>query len=214
MARRKRRKKVTDTEPEDLNMTPMIDIVFQLLIFFMLTLQFKETEGKLMSQLPKDKGLAPSSVIQPEFEEVRIVICAGGNNPATRHHSWQTHIHNKGAHEKLDKPNSQCVALVGQVEIGILYLTAEDETKKAHNLEIYKRLGIKAAELYQMTPSTKDASKRAPVILDADSEAPYEHVIGVVNSCKENNIDNIEFVGNPRHEKYYGSYKKGQFKRN
>ena len=33
MARRKRKRGKPDTEPEELNMTPMIDIVFQLLIF-------------------------------------------------------------------------------------------------------------------------------------------------------------------------------------
>ena len=59
-----------------------------------------------------------------------------------------------------------------------------------------------------------DPTKRPPVILDADSEVPYEHIIGAVNACKEMDIHNIEFVGNPRHDKYYGSGQKGQFKRN
>ena len=52
-----------------------------------------------------------------------------------------------------------------------------------------------------------------PIILDADSEVPYEHIIGAVNAIKAAGIDNIEFVGNPRFDAYYGSGSKDQFKK-
>jgi hypothetical protein len=45
-----------DTE---MNMTPMIDIVFQLIVFFMLTLKFKSVDHRIESQLPKDRGIQP-----------------------------------------------------------------------------------------------------------------------------------------------------------
>ncbi len=210
MAKKKRRRRGVD-EPgfEVGNMTPMIDVVFQLLIFFMLSMHFKEVEGKLLSQLPKDKGLAPSHVLNPELQEVRIVLCAGGDT--------RMHLHDKGRHEKEDKPNDVCKVMVEKVEIGEVYKTEKFPEKLAHNKAVYKALGVKTAEIYLVTPSARrgipDPSKRPPVIIDADSEVPYEHVIGAVNACKENNIDNVEFVGNPRHEKYYGSYQKGQFER-
>ena len=41
----------------DLPMTPMIDVTFLLLIFFMCTLKFKTLEGKLAAYLPKDVGV-------------------------------------------------------------------------------------------------------------------------------------------------------------
>ena len=44
-------------DDEDLPMTAMIDIVFQLLIFFLLSAKFIALEGNLASYLPKDKGL-------------------------------------------------------------------------------------------------------------------------------------------------------------
>lgn len=44
-------------EEEGLQMTAMIDIVFQLLIFFLLSMKFVALEGQLSSYLPKDKGL-------------------------------------------------------------------------------------------------------------------------------------------------------------
>ncbi|MEL6716433.1 MAG: biopolymer transporter ExbD, partial [Planctomycetota bacterium] len=44
--------KIAD-EKHELEMTPMIDVTFLLLIFFMCTLKFKVLEGKLGAYLPK-----------------------------------------------------------------------------------------------------------------------------------------------------------------
>jgi hypothetical protein len=40
-----------------LNMTPMIDIVFQLILFFLLNLRFKSLDYRFEAQLPKDHGV-------------------------------------------------------------------------------------------------------------------------------------------------------------
>jgi hypothetical protein len=47
-----------------------------------------------------------------------------------------------------------------------------------------------------------------------DGAVPYEHIIGVINALKELGIQNVEFVGNARHERYYGSGQEGQFQSN
>ncbi len=60
-------------EIPQLNMTPMIDVVFQLLIFFMCSIHFRTMEGKLQSYLPKDKGMRNVS-FQPLVQEVRIIV--------------------------------------------------------------------------------------------------------------------------------------------
>ena len=49
-------KELIDDECE-LQMTPMIDVVFLLLIFFLCTIKFKTLEGKLAAYLPKDVGV-------------------------------------------------------------------------------------------------------------------------------------------------------------
>jgi len=43
-------------EAVEADMTPMIDVVFQLIIFFMTTIRFKALEGKLETQLPRETG--------------------------------------------------------------------------------------------------------------------------------------------------------------
>ena len=56
--RPKRNKHINDDA--EMSMTPMIDIVFQLLIFFLLSAKFISLEGQLSSYLPKDRGLQSS----------------------------------------------------------------------------------------------------------------------------------------------------------
>ena len=68
-----KKKKEVMTENCDLNMTPMIDCVFQLLIFFMLTGKFVTTEGKLAAYLPKDKGLMNFKIEEQKLP-VRVLL--------------------------------------------------------------------------------------------------------------------------------------------
>jgi len=56
----------------ELEMTPMIDVVFLLLIFFMCTLKFKTLEGKLSAYLPKDVGV--NQMDAEPIEKVEILM--------------------------------------------------------------------------------------------------------------------------------------------
>ena len=86
MAKRKRKRKAE--EPIKADMTPMIDVTFQLLIFFMLTIEFKTLEGKLAAYLPKDVGVNTSEAEPKEKIEIKIKVitdikpiqCRGNNS--------------------------------------------------------------------------------------------------------------------------------------
>ncbi|MBM3987226.1 MAG: biopolymer transporter ExbD [Planctomycetes bacterium] len=56
------------------DMTPMIDVVFQLLIFFMLTIKFKLLEGKLSAYLPKDVGVNQTQAEPKEKVEIKLKV--------------------------------------------------------------------------------------------------------------------------------------------
>jgi len=59
-------------------MTPMIDCIFQLLIFFMLMPTFQSREGYLTTNLPKDQG--PNPIPQKEIlERLKIELLDEGN---------------------------------------------------------------------------------------------------------------------------------------
>jgi biopolymer transport protein ExbD len=71
-------KRPPDGDDTEMNMTPMIDIVFQLIIFFMLTLKFKTVDRRIESMLPKDRGLAPTPTFPPDFLKVKIKVFRRG----------------------------------------------------------------------------------------------------------------------------------------
>jgi biopolymer transport protein ExbD len=59
--------------PVGINVTPLVDIIFCLCVFFMISFKFKQLEGKFDSWLPKGKGsqgMPLNSVIQ----EVRVAL--------------------------------------------------------------------------------------------------------------------------------------------
>lgn len=80
---RKRRREEPNVDLE-INMTPMIDIVFQLLIFFVLTAKFIEFEGELRSYLPKNRGNQPTLANTIDLDNVTIFLDWQGE-PATGH---------------------------------------------------------------------------------------------------------------------------------
>jgi biopolymer transport protein ExbD len=176
----------TDDRLEQSNMTPMIDVVFQLLIFFMLSMHFQEIEGRLLSTLPKSTGTFDGTP-PPELQEIRIILCAGGDTAG--------HRTDKGRHETLRKDASRCRVMVEGRDLGEL-LPGRD------NRGLFRAVARVAAELLAITPSSRDPRRRAPVILDADGEIPYEHVIGILNACQEADIHNVEFAANSRFMKY------------
>lgn len=205
MAERKRKRRSPDeNRVGEINMMPMIDVTFLLLIFFMLTMRFKLDEGKLLTTLPKSTGTASSP--SPELEEIRVILCCGGNT--------KQHERNKGEHEKGDPKDPAVVStLVGRHDCGQLAMTEREPAKKSENRSVYQRIGSKVYDIYAATKGP-DGKSKTRVVIDADSETPYEHIIGVVNQLQERGIrENIEFAANPRFDLYYGSKQRGQFQR-
>jgi biopolymer transport protein ExbD len=62
-------------EPADINLTPLIDVVFLLLIFFMVSTTFKD-EARLRVQLPDAQG---EEIPAEEPEMIRLVIDRTGS---------------------------------------------------------------------------------------------------------------------------------------
>ena len=67
----------------DVAMTPMIDVVFMLLIFFVWTASFQVTELILPSSLLSEKSEQGNTELDPEFEDLeRVVVRLGWNGNA------------------------------------------------------------------------------------------------------------------------------------
>ena len=97
-SKRERKSKSAIHEEVSLELTPMIDVTFLILIFFMCTLKFKTLESKLVTYLPLDKGISTAPGMEAERVEVilkvpredwgkkpferRVIIMRNGSNTA------------------------------------------------------------------------------------------------------------------------------------
>src|SRR5437588_12851124 len=81
---RHRHRQSTDYVEPDLPITPMLDMSFQLLAFFIMTFQPTRTEGQIMVALPKQEGGASSvpsaqaEADKPVTITARVVAASGG----------------------------------------------------------------------------------------------------------------------------------------
>jgi len=63
----------------DINMTPMIDVVFQLLTFFLMTFKVAAPEGDFNLRLPKEERSAGPANTQTEMITIRLAALPNGD---------------------------------------------------------------------------------------------------------------------------------------
>ena len=176
----KKRRPIENT-PVEPPMTAMIDIIFQLLVFFMLTMKFVVQEGELLSHLPRGHVGGDGLML----DEVRIYLCAGGD--------IRRHREDKGAHEAAPQDPHTIELFVEGEFIGSLPRTEDDPAAAGPNQDAYRRAADRAAQIVRILPPD------ALLKLDADSGVPYEHVLGTLNAVHRLRLDRpIEFAANPK----------------
>jgi len=72
------RRDVKAPEKVDIQMTPMIDIVFQLMAFFLMTFKVAATEGDFNLKLPKAERSAGAANTQTEMITIKLRSTANG----------------------------------------------------------------------------------------------------------------------------------------
>ena len=77
--------KFPEPDETELNMTPMIDIVFQLIIFFLLSLKFKNIDRRIDSMLPKDRGMAATPTFPEDLNTVKVKVFRRDLGKPTEH---------------------------------------------------------------------------------------------------------------------------------
>jgi len=74
---RRRRGNGQPKKPMQPPLTPMIDVTFQLLIFFLLACQFRYTEGQIQATLPAVAG--PESIPSPKVDPISVTLSPAGD---------------------------------------------------------------------------------------------------------------------------------------
>jgi len=182
MARRRKRKNVLaslNDEKCELEMTPMIDVTFLLLIFFMCTLKFKILEGKLGAYLPKDVGVNPQDAEPVEKVDIRIDVKNAGNKMV----------------EEYDKAAGKVV---------VRPFTAEDAAAKrrfVYDSTRVVRYGIgpkKTNDIAEVVKALKAYRKRDPekkATIDPRTGVTNADVILVLDAAIDAGYEDITFKG-------------------
>lgn len=173
MARKK--KKSSGPVEADCDLTPMIDVTFLLLIFFILNLKFKVEEGEIENYLPKDKGQAAGTPsINLNDCRVKLLWYTPGGAPIK---------------DPDDEETEGCVVLkvgkkaynnVGDLTDGNMAIASVWQELHEHVLNFKER-------------NTK-GDKQPPVIIDARPQVPYRYVARALNEVVKAGVKDVTFA--------------------
>ena len=170
-----------DDEEIKPDMTPMIDIIFLLLIFFLLTTKFLPDEKFISSLIPTDKG--QSSARQQEIEppqDVNVMIypqgMGRGHQPSYYDNQWKTHRQTKLAMIR--------VGAGGEVEIqgNELGFNANDDRRWD---EVNKVHGFLHGELEKREQGSALRKDEDPVVINCFSGLPWKYALLAYDAVRD-----------------------------
>lgn len=178
------------SEETKMELTPMIDVTFLLLIFFLCSIKFKILEGKLQTFLPKDVGVNATPIDQL-LEKVDVAIFREGNY--TFEAMGLSEIDNFAKWKNKGWKIDQVIIKVNGTRVPTL-----------------KALGELLDELRKATPAPDDPDGPDDILGTEDDEsdslkmnieampgALYEDVIQVVDVAIASDFTSITFRGVP-----------------
>lgn len=165
-------------EEIEMEMTPMIDVTFLLLIFFMLTIKFKTLEGKLSAYLPKDVGVNTSEAVPKEKIEISIKVLKEG-----------TRLNVSGPNKGQVWNREGRFEFVGRE---LEYRVGPWRSRPNDAEGLRKRLKNLFDEDVANFPDPED---RRDVTIDPSKGTVYADVVGVLDAAIEAGFLSITFVG-------------------
>jgi len=155
------------------DMTPMIDCVFLLLIFFMCATKFRMPEGALSSWLPRDRG-------------------TGGDGPPSA---------NPGCRISFQREGNQIICWADDVTVPFATDYADD-TVGSSQQDFDIEFQLQAPDMravQEHIQNRKDTyrgvnAKGLPVIIDFAPNVPSRYVVDIVNICKRLQIADVAFA--------------------
>lgn len=172
------------------NLTPFIDIIFQLLIFFVLTAKFIAFEGQLQAYLPKDRGLQPTNPVLVDSLTLFLTWEDSKVECATTQYEMDGR-----AQQSYVFPGDGNVRPTGdggyvtKTTIGppgregpITYDYAVPDFREVERYLKYRRDSYRDAGI---------GSKGLPVEINFDKNVPWQMVVNVIDICKRQKITDI-----------------------
>jgi len=164
-------------ESPELPLTPMIDVIFQLLIFFMFAMKFSGGEGWLYARLPTNRGLQYSGTPPITLQEVRVKclwVRKGVPNP-----TWRDLIR-----EPTQDPTGKLGTIYLKIDRTPCGIPGRPDWRK-----LLERLKV-AKSRFRPTRHYKSL----PVIIEAYKMVPFKYVIYALNTVIKAGVTEITFA--------------------
>ncbi len=168
----------------EMDLTPMIDVTFLLLVFFIMTFNFKTTEGLIQSYLPRDRGTGTSKAKIPTETRIRILWYALDSNTET-----------------VDE-HGRAVIRIEREEIPTRAYADDDARCRVKgcgqfhgspDMDALFELLVRRKASY-VPPPGRDPAKGMPVIIDARPQVPFKYVVQVLNVCLKAGLHDVTFA--------------------
>jgi biopolymer transport protein ExbD len=161
-----------EQEEAKIDMTPIIDIVFNLLIFFLCATKIRATEGAIQCFLPKDKGQGQGTPTI-DLNEVRIKVLWYGPD---------------------GKPTTGDDGFV-VIKIGDQVFNNPGELENSRPIERAAAWSAVYDKLMAFKAGYKGTSdKGLPVIIDSRKQVPTRYVVCVLNEVVRAGITDVTFA--------------------
>lgn len=168
-----------DTDEAKLNMTPMIDIVFQLILFFLFNLRFKSLDYRIESALPKDRGVEASPQMVEPIPSIKIDLF---RLDASDKANARTKIKVGGAHETI-------------IPAALYQWTG----KKVDDMAIEKRRDAEFAKIAAIIKKVREGKPEFKGEIDTPPPSgllvPHADVMRILDAFIEAGITDVNFVG-------------------
>jgi biopolymer transport protein ExbD len=153
------RKKRRPEEPinPDLPITPMLDMSFQLLSFFILTFNPKPQEGQIALKLPAIEDPPATEVVPPKIQELL---------PDEKPDEYKITV-------------SDAKGIVGAITIQASATRQEIATNETNKFE---KLKTALQDLYK---NRDDKKKMAGILIEAHPDLKYSELITVMDICRQ-----------------------------
>ena len=162
--------------PVEMNMTPMIDVSFLLIIFF-ICLPMKALASKVQAFLPTDKGINPTPAEPPLEIKVSVHIVA-------REEKAMTYPPARPAGQSDSVPRR-----VEQVPTSFRYKLGNTESDTGNLRDVLDYIK-KAYTAVKDTPNAKITGE-----IKAGHKVPHKFVVAVLNKFAEAGMQKVDFYG-------------------
>ncbi|MFO0934623.1 MAG: biopolymer transporter ExbD [Planctomycetota bacterium] len=171
--------KIEKMSESELNMTPMIDIVFQLILFFLFNLRFKSMDYRIESALPKDRGVEATPQMVEPIPSIKVSLFRlDADNP-------------DAARTKIK------IGTVHEVVLPVYKWTG----KRADDMAVEKMRDAKYAEIANVIKRLREGKPEFKGEIDTPqpfgAAVPHADVIRILDSFLEAGINEVNFVGAP-----------------